>query len=33
MLDEFFGVCGGGQGQKRQVLRGVKEGRSELWDS
>lgn len=31
MLDEFLG--GGGEGQKRQVLRGVKEGRSDLWDS
>jgi len=31
MLDEFLGD--GGKGRKRQVLRGVKEGRSDLWDS
>lgn len=31
MVDEFLGA--GGEGQKRQVLRGVKEGRSDLWDS
>lgn len=33
MLDEFLGGAEAGRGRKGRVLRGVKEGRSDLWDS
>lgn len=31
-MDEFLGGAEAGGGQKRQVLRGVKEVQSDLWD-
>lgn len=32
MLDEFLGGVRPGEGGKGQFLRGVEEGRSDLWD-